>query len=183
MTDNKKDFEKKAEEKTEIVGGKPMTPQEAQENARQLEREQKEIEEKQKKEANVPPDSAINQPATPSNPVTERSAKLTEKESGASKAKRVDTADVDPAGEKAPAGWGKKPTVYVMTNVDGEKLYVTVKQWAKYGQKLRANGWTTPEFAEGDPGGNEEIPPNVDWGKDSPDDALYMPSTTLPPKK
>lgn len=180
MADNKKDYDKK----TEIVGGQtPMTPEEAQENARQVEREQKEIEDKQKKEANVPPDSAINQPAQPSHPVTERSAKLTEKESGESKAKRVDTADVDPAGEKAPAGWGKKPTVYVMTNVDGEKLHVTVKQWQKYGQKLRAAGWTTPEFAGGDAGGNEEIPADVDWGKDSPEDPLYMPATTLPPKK
>ena len=64
----------------------------------------------------------------------------------------------------------KKPTVFVMTNVDGEKLSVTVKQWAKYGQKLRAKGWTTPEFAQGDPGGNEEIPQDVVWGKDAPGD-------------
>jgi len=166
VADNKKDFEKDFEKKTENVGGKPMTPEEAQENARQVEQEKKEVEERQQKERNVPPDSVMNQPAGPSHPETVRSAKMTEKESGESKAKRVDTADVDPAGEKAPAGWGKKPTVYVMTDVNGEKLYVTVKQWAKYGQKLREKGWTTPEFAEGDPGGSEEIPQDIEWGKD-----------------
>lgn len=195
MAEEKKSFEKKFEEKKEIVGaGTPMTPEEVQENERQLERERKEREEKQQVERNVPPDSEMNQPPTPSHPETVRSARATEQESGESKAKRVDTADVDPAGEKAPAGWGKAPKVFVMTNVDGEKLYVTLKQWAKYGQKLRAAGWTTPEFAEGDPGGNEEIPQNVDWGKDSPEEALYSPSgsaatmpktklDTTPPKK
>ena len=78
----------------------------------------------------------------------------------------MDTADVSPEGEKAPAGWGKKPTVYVMTNVDGEKLHVTVRQWAKHGQLLRAKGWTTPEFAQGDQGGSEPIPGDIEWGKD-----------------
>lgn len=187
---DKKDFERK----TEIVGsGTPMTPEEAAANKKQVEEEQKNISDPQV-ERNVPPDSSMNQPPTPSHPETLRAAESLEKESGASKAKRVDTADVDPAGEKAPAGWGKKPTVYVMTNVDGEKLHVTMKQWAKYGQKLRAAGWTTPEFAEGDPGGNEEIPQDVDWGKDSPEEALYSPSgtaaampktklDTTPPKK
>lgn len=182
MAEDKKPLEKKMEERTEIVGGKPMTPAEAEENKRQLEEEQKNIAEPQV-DRNVPPDSAMNQPPQPSNPETVRSARATEKESGASKAKRVDTADVDPAGEKAPAGWGKKPTVYVMTNVDGEKLHVTVKQWAKYGQKLREKGWTTPEFAEGDPGGSEEIPQDVDWGKDSPDETLYPASGGNPPPK
>jgi len=179
---DKSKLEKDFEKKTEIVGaGTPMTPEEAQENARQVEEEKKRLTETP--ERNVPPDSVMNEPAKPSDPETVRSARVLEQESGESKAKRVDTADVSPEGEKAPAGWGKKPTVYVMTNVDGEKLNVTVKQWAKYGQKLRAKGWTTPEFAGGDPGGNEDIPPNVDWGKDSPEEALYMPSTTLPPKK
>ena len=172
----KKDFEKKLEEKKEIVGsGTPMTPEEAQENKRQVEEEQKNLSEPHV-ERNVPPDSQMNQPPTPSHPETLRSAEGLEKESGEHKAQRVDTADVSPEGEKAPAGWGKSPKVFVMTNVDGEKLYVTIKQWAKYGQKLRAKGWTTPEFAEGDPGGNEEIPQDVDWGKDSPEESLYSPS-------
>lgn len=165
-------LEKKYEEKKEIVGvpGTPMTPAEVQENERQLEREQQELEAKQQKERNVPADAAVNKPPAPSHPETVRSARATEKESGESKAKRVDTAHVDHTGEKAPQGWGKKPTVFVMTNVDGEKLSVTVKQWAKYGQKLRAKGWTTPEFAQGDNGGNEEIPQDVVWGKDAPGD-------------
>jgi hypothetical protein len=146
-----------------------MTPEEAQENKRQLEEEQKKLTDPPK-DRNVPPDSQVNQQPQPSHPETLRSAEATEKESGQSKAKRVDTADVDPAGEKAPQGWGKAPNVYVMTNVDGEKLSVTTKQWARFGQKLRAKGWTTPEFAEGDQGGSEEIPPNVVWGKDAPED-------------
>jgi len=182
VAEEKKPLEKKMEEKTEIVGGKPMTPAEAEENRRQVIEEQKNIAEPQV-DPNVPPDDPMNQPPQPSDPETVRSARATEKESGESKGKRVDTADVDPAGEKAPAGWGKKPTVYVMTNVDGEKLHVTVKQWAKYGQKLRAKGWTTPEFAEGDPGGNEDIPQDIDWGKDSPSDTLYPASGGAPPKK
>ena len=170
--DDKKDFEKKLEEKTEIVGvpGTPMTPEEAQENVRQVDEEQKKLSEAGPR--NVPEDAEINQPAQPSDPETVRSARMTEKESGESKAKRVDTADVDPTGEKAPAGWGKKGTVYVMTNVDGEKLYVTTRQWAKHGQKLREKGWTTPEFAQGDPGGSEEIPQDIEWGKDSPGESL-----------
>lgn len=163
MTEHKKN------EKTEIVGGKtPMTPEEVQENERQLEAEQKKLTEADLSKRNVPADSEINKPPQPSHPETIRSARATEKESGESKAKRVDTADVDHTGEKAPQGWGKKPTVYVMTNVDGEKLSVTVNQWKRYGQRLRAKGWTTPEFAQGDPGGNEEIPQNIDWGKDAP---------------
>lgn len=179
MAEQKKPLEKKFEEKTEIVGGKPMTPEEAQQNLREVEAESGKTTDPNRVERNVPPDSEMNKPPQPSDPETLRSAKGTEKESGASMAKRVDTADVDPAGESAPAGWGKKPTVFVMTNVNGEKLHVTVKQWAKYGQKLRAAGWTTPEFAEGDQGGNEEIPQNIDWGKDSPDD----PSVYTPPAK
>lgn len=178
MSNEKKDktpLEKKLEGKTEIVGGKPMTPEEAQENREQVIEEQKNIAEPPKDDQrNVPKDDPMNQPVGPreapqgasGQPETVKSARVLEKESGESKSKRVDEAEVDPAGEKAPQGWGKKPTVYVMTNVDGEKLSVTVKQWAKYGQKLRAKGWTTPEFAEGDQGGNEDIPQNVDWGKD-----------------
>ena len=175
MAEQKKDdkgktpLEQKMSEKTEIVGGKPMTPEEAQENVRQLDEEQARLADPAAAgPRNVPEDAEVNKPPQPSDPETVRSARFTEKESGESKGQRVDTADVDPAGEKAPAGWGKKPTVYVMTNVDGEKLNVTVRQWAKYGQKLREKGWTTPEFAEGDPGGNEDIPGNVDWGKDEP---------------
>lgn len=185
MANDKKDFEKKMEEKTEIVGtpGKPMTPEEAQENKRQVEEEQKRLADPNALPRNVPPDSTMNQPPEPSHPETLRSAEGLQKESGQSKAKRVDTADVDPEGEKAPAGWGKKPTVYVMTNVDGEKLNVTVKQWARFGQKLRAAGWTTPEFAEGDPGGSEEIPQDVVWGKDSPDEAASTLGTTPTPSK
>ena len=179
----KSNLDKKAEGKTEIVGGVPMTPEEAQENRRQVVEESKNISEPPV-DRNVPEDDPMNaatgprEPAhgTSGQPETIRSARVTEKESGASKAKRVDTADPDPAGEAAPAGWGKKPSVYVMTDVNGEKLYVTVKQWQKYGQKLRAKGWTTPEFAEGDPGGNEDIPQDVDWGKDAPEEALYSPS-------
>jgi hypothetical protein len=176
VTEKKTPLESKLGEKTEIVGvpGTPMTPEEAQANMKQVEEEQKRLTEPG--ERNVPPDSEINKDPQPSDPETIRSARSLEKESGESKAKRVDTADVSPEGEKAPAGWGKKPTVYAMTNVDGEKLLVTVKQWAKYGQKLRAKGWTTPEFAQGDQGGNEEIPPNVDWGKDSPDEPAPLKS-------
>lgn len=121
----------------------------------------------------VDPNADINQPPQPSHPTTIASARAVEQESGPEKAKRVDTADVSNEGEKAPAGWGKVASVqdkrvYVMTNVDGEKLYVTRKQWAAHGQILRANGWTTPEFAGGDNGGSEPIPPDVDWGKDKP---------------
>lgn len=176
MADNKKDFENK----TEIVGGKPMTPEEAQENKRQIDEEKKKLSDPNALPRNVPPDAEMNKPPQPSDPETLRSAEATSQESGESKAKRVDTADVDPAGESAPAGWGKKPTVYVMTNVDGEKLYVTVKQWAKHGQVLRSKGWTTPEFAEGNPGGNEGIPQDIEWGKDKGDD-FSGPSVTLPP--
>jgi len=165
---DKTPLESKLGQKTEIVGGKPMTPEEAQQNVKQVEAEQAKLSDPG--ERNVPPDAKVNQPPQPSHPETIRSAKETEKESGESKAKRVDTADVDPAGEKAPAGWGKKPTVYVMTNVDGEKMNVTVKQWAKHGQLLRAKGWTTPEFAEGDQGGSEPIPGDVVWGKDKPEE-------------
>ena len=176
MSEKKTPLESKLEGKTEIVGvpGTPMTPEEAQANQKQVEEEQKALTEPG--ERNVAPDSEMNKHVEGSNPETIRSARSTEKESGQSKAKRVDTADVDPEGEKAPAGWGKKPTVYARTNVDGEKLLVTVKQWAKYGQKLRAAGWTTPEFAQGDNGGNEDIPPNVDWGKDSPDEPAPLKS-------
>jgi len=176
MTENKSKLESKLEEKKEIVGvpGTPMTPAEAQENERQLEREDKEREDKQIGERNMPPDAAVNQPTQPSHPETIRSARATEKESGEHKGQRVDEVEehggVDRTGEKAPQGWGKKPTVYVMTNVDGEKLSVTVKQWAKYGQKLRAKGWLTPAFADGDQGGNEDIPQDIDWGKDAPGD-------------
>lgn len=185
MADEKKPLEKKLEEKTEIVGvpGTPMTPEEAAENEKQVAEEQKRLADPAGVQRNVAPDSTMNQPAQPSHPETLRSARATEKESGESKAKRVDTADVSPEGEKAPAGWGKKPTVYVMTNVDGEKLHVTVKQWAKHGQLLRAKGWTTPEFAQGDEGGSEPIPGNIDWGKDSPDEPASSLGTTLPPKK
>ena len=89
-------------------------------------------------------------------------------------AKRVDTADVSNEGEKAdrPA-WGggvhSKPAYY-MTNVNGEKLLITTKQWEKYGERLKANGWTEPEFAKQLKlkAGNEAIPADVDWGKDKP---------------
>lgn len=159
--------EQKQSGKTEIVGGHPMTPAEAQVNKQQVEEEQKNITDPPK-DRNVPPGSSINQGGGPE---TIRAAEAVQKESGASKAKRVDTADVDPAGEKAPQGWNKAPNVYVMTNVDGEKMSITTKQWERYGQRLRAKGWTTPEFAEGSQGGNEEIPNNVVWGKDAPGDA------------
>lgn len=179
MADNKDKtpLEKKLEKKTEIVGGKPMTPEEAQESRKEVIEEQKNIAEPPPEDQrNVPKDDPMNKPAGPreappatsGQPETVKSARVLEKESGESKGKRVDEADVDPAGEKAPAGWGKAKTVYVMTNVDGEKMNVTVKQWGKYGQKLREKGWTTPEFAEGDPGGNEDIPQDIDWGKDKP---------------
>jgi hypothetical protein len=168
VAEDKKPLEKKLEEKSVVVGvpGTPMTPQEAQENVKQVDEEQKKLTEVPEDQRDVPPDAEINKPPQPSDPETVKSARMREKESGESKAKRVDTADVSPEGEKAPAGWGKKPTVYVMTNVDGEKLNVTVKQWAKYGQKLRSKGWTTPEFAQGDQGGSEEIPQDIEWGKD-----------------
>jgi hypothetical protein len=118
----------------------------------------------------VSPNAEVNKPHQDSHPQTVASASVAEKESGPEKAKRVDTADPSNEGEGSPAGWGHQDAVdkkvYVMTNVDGEKLYVTRKQWMAHGQILRANGWTTPEFAAGNPGGSEPIPPDVDWGKD-----------------
>jgi hypothetical protein len=61
------------EGKTEIVGGRPMTPEEAQENKRQLEEEQKKLTDPPK-DRNVPPDSQVNQQPQPSHPETLRSA-------------------------------------------------------------------------------------------------------------
>ena len=185
MAEEKKPFEKKLEEKTEIVGVRHADDARRGAGERETGRRGAEATDgplhRGAERATGFGDE--QSPPHPSHPETLRSARATEKESGQSKAKRVDTADVSPEGEKAPAGWGKKPTVYVMTNVDGEKMNVTVKQWARFGQKLRAKGWTTPEFAEGDPGGNEDIPQDVVWGKDSPDEAASSLGTTLPPKK
>lgn len=156
------------------VGETAMTPAEAQENQRQVEEEKRAREAAQAGPATVPPDANINQPPQPSNPQTVRSAEGLEKESGASKGARVATADPDNAGEKSRAwsGTGKAGMneVFAMTNVDGEKLKITRKQWAKYGGQLMANGWTEPEFAkaEGIAAGGETIPNDIDWGTDPP---------------
>ena len=42
---------------------------------------------------------------------------------------------------KGSTGVGQEAHGGYSYHVDGEKLSVTVKQWAKYGQTLRVKGW------------------------------------------
>jgi hypothetical protein len=177
LKDYQKDPKNPKADKVVVGEGQMMTPDEAQQNYKEVKDEQKKLTEVPEDQRDVPADADINKPATlrpdlPHGgefPTTVKSAEGREKESGASKAKRVDTADPSDQGEKAPQGWkmdSKTKLVFVMTNVDGEKMNITPKQWEKYGQTLRAAGWTTPEFADGDNGGSEAIPADIDWGKD-----------------
>ena len=175
MAEEKKDRSKrswKRRRRLSGVPGTPMTPEEAQENKRQVEEEQKRLAEVPEGGAQRAAGSEINKPPTAvASGNGSVCPKALEKESGESKAKRVDTADVDPEGEKAPAGWGKKPTVYVMTNVDGEKLYVTVKQWASTDRSSAPRAGPPRNSQRAIPAAASHIPGDIDWGKDKRDDA------------
>lgn len=158
--------------------GEPVQkdPKDAEKNREEIKEAQKNITEPPD-DQNVADDDPMNKTVVrdsspderSGHPKTVKTAESADKESGPSKAERVDTATPSDTGEKDPQAW-KGKNMYVMTNVDGEKLNITPLQWEKHGQILMNNGWTEPVFAkEGKiTAGSEPIPQNINWGKDTP---------------